>query len=470
MLKHLYLKSPKSVQNLAGMILQRIPRRMLFGRKFRDVQKVIDETEFLPREDLDEMQFLRLKEILSYSYNNVPYYSKLFRRHGIRLSNIKWLSDIENIPFLSKDIVRENFRELQSVSFKRWNRDYCTTGGTSGQPLRFYIDKQRSAIEWAFVTSIWRRAGYSLQDKRLVLRGEMVGSSTKRLWHFDPVLNQLSLSVFHMSDDVLTSYIELIQSHRPAFIHGYPSAIITLAQFIRRNHIRLGFKLKGIIGISENIIEAQRKYVESVFDARLFSHYGQSEKLILAGECEKSTCYHIEPLYGYAEILDANGKAVTKNGQVGELVGTGFINRAMPFIRYRTGDLAEYCDSKCVCGRNYTLLRKIRGRWLQEMLVTKRHSLISVTALNVHSDIFDHVRSFQFEQEEPGEVSLKIVPAINYTTDDTKKILRELDEKLDNQVRMRIVFVDDIEPTLAGKHIFLKQHLDISRIFPSATT
>jgi len=460
------MDSPRFVKQTAGVLFRFIPRKYLFGRKFREVRKYIKETEFLPREKILEIQLNRLREILIYSYNNVPYYRRLFDKHGIKVEKIESCDDIRKIPLLDKQQVKENFETLQSTNFKKSLRSYATTGGTSGQPLRFYIDKARSSIEWAFITSIWERIGYRLNDKRLVLRGEVIKNNRKKLWLYDPLLNQLSLSTFHMSEDNLWKYLGLIQDFKPNFIHGYPSAIIILARFIRQNNIRLKFKLKGIIGISENIIKAQREYIEDTFKTRFFSFYGHSEKLILAAECEKSNLYHVEPQYGFTEIIDSNGKSVVEDGQVGELVGTGFINHAMPFIRYRTGDIVEYTSRQCECGRNYVLLKTIRGRWLQEMLVTKKNSLISITALNIHSNIFDKVIKFQFEQNEPGKAILKIIKSPDYSETDTKSIIKELNAKLDSQIDLQIDFVENIPSTQIGKSIFLKQNIDISNLFP----
>lgn len=465
-LQRLYIDSPRIVKQSAGALLRFIPPEYLFGKKFREIRKYIKDTEFLSREKLLEIQLSRLREMLIYSYNNVPYYRRLFDKHGIKVEKIESCDEIRKIPLLDRQQVKENFETLQSTSFKKSLRSYATTGGTSGQPLKFYIDKARSSIEWAFLTYIWERIGYRLNDKRLVLRGEVIKNNRNKLWLYDPLLNQLSLSTFHMTEENLWNYLGLIQDFGPKFIHGYPSAIIVLAQFIRQNNITLKFKLKGIISISENIIKAQREYIEDTFKTRFFSFYGHSEKLILAAECEKSNLYHVQPQYGFAEIIDSKGEPVVEEGQVGELVGTGFINHAMPFIRYRTGDIVEYTSRQCECGRDYLLLKTIRGRWLQEMLVTKKNSLISITALNVHSDIFDKVIKFQFEQDEPGKAILKIIKSPDYSETDTKSIIKELNAKLDSQIDLQLDFVENIPSTQIGKSIFLKQNIDISNLFP----
>ena len=183
--------------------------------------------------------------------------------------------------------------------------------------------------------------------------------------------------------------------------------------------------------------------------------------MILGSNCEYSNTFHFEPLYGFVELVDNNGNKISKEGQVGELVGTGFNNKAMPLIRYKTGDLAVYTNQKCKCGREYFTVREIKGRWLQEMLVTKNNSLISITALNLHSNVFDRVQKFQFEQNKPGIANLNIIPKHNYKADDGNAIINELNLKLDNQIDIYLKKVKEIPSTPAGKSLFLNQKIVI---------
>ena len=132
----------------------------------------------------------------------------------------------------------------------------------------------------------------------------------------------------------------------------------------------------------------------------------------------------------------------------------------MPFIRYRTNDLAVLTNVKCECGRNYPLLKKVEGR-LQELIVTGTGRLISMTAINMHSDVFDDIKQFQFYQEKKGEVILNIVRKQTYTGRDTEYIHRELYKKLGDDVDLIIRFVDLIPHTQSGKYRFLIQKLPI---------
>jgi len=200
--------------------------------------------------------------------------------------------------------------------------------------------------------------------------------------------------------------------------------------------------------------------VENVFECRCFSCYGQTEKLVLASECEQSNNYHIWPTYGYFELLDKNGKPVTKPGQRGEIVGTGFINTVMPFVRYRTGDWATYVSDHCrSCGREHTIIRDIQGHRTQEVLIAADGSEISWTALNMHDDTFSRVRQFQFMQEKPGQAILRVVPAEGFSEKEIGRIHKNLGQKLENQLTFTIKLVDSIALSTRGKVIYVDQRI-----------
>ncbi|MDD3373821.1 MAG: phenylacetate--CoA ligase family protein, partial [Methanoculleus bourgensis] len=145
---------------------------------------------------------------------------------------------------------------------------------------------------------------------------------------------------------------------------------------------------------------------------------------------------------------------------MGEVVATNLTNYVCPLIRYRTMDLATAAQGPCTCGRHYPLLEHVEGR-LHEFIVTKDRRLISMTAVNMHSDVFDNVVQFQFYQEKVGEVLLRIVRKPGYTDRDTDYILSELEKKFEGDVDVTVHFVTKIPRTRRGKYRFLIQDLPL---------
>jgi phenylacetate-CoA ligase len=246
------------------------------------------------------------------------------------------------------------------------------------------------------------------------------------------------------------------------YLHSYPSAIIDFIRHLKNLQLEPP-RFQAILASSENLYAGQRELIESFFGARLFSWYGHTEDLILAGECEASNNYHIFPEYGVAEVIKEDGADAKLEGEVGELIGTTLDNFAMPLVRYRTEDWGVIGPRSCACGRKYRLLKETRGRWHQEMLVGRLDNLISMTALNVHSDAFDRVQQLQFHQREKGKVELRIKRMPEYTDRDSRHILAALEEKMGDTMEISLSFTEEIPLSPRGKFRFIIQELEIPR-------
>jgi phenylacetate-CoA ligase len=174
--------------------------------------------------------------------------------------------------------------------------------------------------------------------------------------------------------------------------------------------------------------------------------------------CEKRNEYHIFPEYGITEIIRPDGKQVTREGELGEIIGTGFYNYAMPFIRYKTSDIAVWTNEKCDCGREYSLLKRIEGR-LQDFVVSQKGHLIPMTTIPY--SFVNNVKQFQFYQDTPGEVTLRVVRMSTYTKKDSEYILGILSEEMGESIEFCIEFVDNIERTKGEKYMYLIQKLPV---------
>jgi phenylacetate-CoA ligase len=263
-----------------------------------------------------------------------------------------------------------------------------------------------------------------------------------------------------MTDANMRQYVEHVRSIGPCFLHVYPSSATTLARFLLRSGTQPPANIQGIIAESEIVYPEQRRLVETVFKRRLFACYGLTEKVVAAAECEYTANYHVWPTYGFFELLDDVGNPITKPGQRGEIVGTGFINSVVPFIRYRTGDYATYIADSCVeCGRAHPLIADIQGHRIQDNLVTSDGAAITWTALNMHDDTFTNVQQFQFYQDTPGRAVLRIIPTRSYTDDDRQRIALRLQQKFDQRLLLDFEVVETIALSRSGKAIYVDQHI-----------
>ncbi|NVL90060.1 MAG: phenylacetate--CoA ligase family protein [Desulfobacterales bacterium] len=426
----------------------------------------MQESQWWSREKLEEYQIQQLNKLLHHAYKNVPYYKRVFDERGLKPKDIQNFDELRKLPYLTKDIVRGNLNDLIAQNIPKEDMEYVTTGGTSGKPLGFYIEKRTNLIRMAFEWREWNWMGYKFGDKCIVLRGNVIKreeNGQKAWWEYDRENNYLILSTYDMTDENLPKYVQKIEEFKPKVIRGYPSALDILARFIRKNNLAINARgnIKAISTSSENLYPAQRPMIEETFKCTVFDKYGNVEQVTILGECEKHEGYHDFMEYSYTEILDKDGNPVTKDGEVGEIASTSFTNYATPFIRYKIDDLAEYTTHRCSCGRRLSLVKKIEGRWLQELIVTKRGNLISITSLNMHSDVFDNVRQFQFYQDTPDKIIFKVVKKNTYTEKDTEYIMQELQRKIKNQIDIEIAFVNEVPKTTRGKYQFLIQKLPI---------
>jgi len=459
--KNIWERTPAGFKKMVGSITRLFPRSFLFGRRFRQVLRFLQATERQSEEWFRDYQLSQLKKVCQLAWEKSPYYREAFRVVNFDPRDLKTLDDFAKLPTLQKKTVMAQGKRMCTISPHSVHVDYVSTGGTSGMPLHFYMGSNRSSVEYAYLVISWQRIGYKPGVPLAIFRGKVVQKNAQGVYHeYDPIMNHHYYSNFHMTDMNMKIYLDHVQTLGPCFLHVYPSSIAALARFILRTQSSAPKNILGIIAESEIVYPEQRILVEEVFGRRYFSCYGHTEKLVLGSECEYSHHYHIWPTYGYYELLDEHGRQVRTPGQTGQIVGTGFINTVMPFIRYETGDYATYVADRCsACGRNHPLITDIRGHRVQEVLIAGDGAEISWTAMNMHDNTFHHVRQFQFYQDKPGKAVLRIVPTEGFKHEDYQRVLTNLGKKFDGRLDFTIELHNAIPLSPRGKAIYVDQHI-----------
>lgn len=451
--KNIWDKTPTWLKSTVGRSCSLVPPAWFLGRKFRDNCRFVTQAQWWPADRARQYQLARLRDILRLAYEKTAFYRRTFNAVGFRPGDLKALADMRHLPTIDKQVVNDHLAEMCTRCVSGGDVDMGSTGGTSGAPLRFYLDAHRSFVEYAYLTSGWTRVGYRLGMPMAVLRGRRVGIDRNGLRHeYDPILRHHFYSSFHMTAEHMTSYVEHMRTIGVCVLHAYPSSAHALARHLLATATPAPRNVKAVLLQSENVYSDQIEDIETAFRARVFSSYGHSEKLVLADQCEDTRDYHVWPTYGYCELLDEEGSFVTVPGQRGEIVGTGFINTIVPFIRYRTGDWATYGGAACAaCGREHAILTEIRGRWPQGELLAADGSIITTTALNVHDDTFRKVQDYQFQQSVPGKATLWIVPSAPIDAQERRRIVAHLNKRLQGQVVFDIELRTELIQTSRGK-------------------
>lgn len=418
--------------------------------------------DFLRRADgwtADEIALHQLSEvrrIVAHAWSSTRGYRALFEHAGVHPDDIHSLQDVRRFPLVDKETIRD---DMESFSVDLPGRSYITTGGSTGIPFGFYRDSESFAKELASKAHQYYRIGWKEGDRQIVFRGLPI--DTPNHMTFVTEFNELRCSSYHLVPEQMEGYRQAAWEYRPDWIRTYPSSGYLLAQWVLESGREFP-PVKGILCASENLYDFQKQAMRKAFPgARVFSHYGHYELAVLAGFCEHNDLYHVLPQYGYAELIDAKGRLVETPGQIGEIVGTSFIMHATPFVRYRTRDYAVFKGWGCPkCGRPYQLWERIEGR-LQEFILTGSGRMISMTAINFHDDIFDHILQFQFHQREQGRVTLRYIPKPSCTSEELQRMRVRLMVKLGSDVELMLEPVTDIALTGRGKHRFLIQELSL---------
>lgn len=445
--KKTYFNMPRSVQSFFGQLYGSIPLDVRFGNQYKNHKKILEQFEKADQQFQLDYMFNKTYETLQFSYENIPYYKKAFDQYGFRVEDFKSFDDMKKVPQLTKEIIQN---EISSLYTEKIDKAVVVhTGGSTFIPTTFYVPLNTSrAKEKAYTLYIFGKLGYKNRDKTLVLRDLDTSDETNaKYWNYEHVNNRLWLSANHINVTYIESMLKEVERFKPKFIYAYPSELMF---FINACHSIGINKLKGIKGVflsSEISYTDQIDKIKSFFDCRVLSHYGHSERVSVGYRIDNEP-YHFLNAYGLTRIVE------------NEIMSTSFDNFVMPFINYKTKDfvMGEY---DFINGSDVVSdVENIEGR-LQEFLVTKNGTLRSVMSIGIgHFDGYQHVDAAQYYQDRLGHLTINIESRYPEKVD-TLKIIKQLEEFVNNEISFDVRFVEKIEKTSRGKWKHCIQKLDI---------
>ena len=263
--KTLYSKSPAFLQSCYGAI----PWSLRMGRKYRDLRKFLDLSEYWSREQWHDYQTTELRKLLAYCQDFVPYYQRVFAESAIDVhANDIW-QEFKKIPPIDKEDVRENLQDFLSTKHVRSRLYQAATGGTTGKPLSLYYSSNSYHAEWAYKLFFWKLAiGYTPKRRKATFRGVTSGNE---LWINNPIYNEMRFSPFRIDDKNSSKIIEKLDEYQPEFVHGYPSALLRLCTYYKKLELDPPCSIRGVMLISENYSEQQRTRIAAGFRAPAYS-------------------------------------------------------------------------------------------------------------------------------------------------------------------------------------------------------
>lgn len=463
LLRH-YIASPQWFKRAVGWTYSTLPAGIRYGSIYAECKRDLAKTTPV---SLQQQVNRKLGYSLQWAINTVPAYRRFapLLNQGLHPDEL-----LLQMPLTTKLDIKNDGSRFLSQAVPPRQRMAVFTGGSTAQPMRIYIQRNVTRPkEYAFMEAFHARLGMGQRDTVLALRGRTVPGAKKngaQLWMYEPIKRQLILSSDHLEPRFMAAYIAAIHQWRPSYIQAFPSALYSLARWLQENpNPDAMASIKGIFLYSENIYGFQMALFREVFACPVLGHYGHSEKVLMASSMPNDDRYFFWPQYGYVELIDSNGKRISQAGEVGELVGTSFDNKVMPFIRYRTGDLAVLSTEEHPSLPGYPVFERIEGR-LQEFLVCKDRRLISVTTIGAaHMFQLEQFDAIQYEQFTPGHVTLKVVSQRPIPQKIEAAIQRAFLEKTQEGCAVRLARVDHIPRTGRGKQCMLVQNLDLAEYF-----
>lgn len=446
-LLRVYEAAPQPVKSAVGRLYRALPARVRHGSAYQRFRQEAAASESWTPQEAAKYQLRALRDSLV-AANQAPYYRERFQAAGVDPAKLESLEQLGAYPLLTKRDLMESREAMVNPRFSLGERLYITTGGSSGVPVGFYLQKGVSRPkEQAFLEAQWSRRGYRVGDKVAVVRG-MVTSSRARggISYYDATRNWLILSSYHLTPERLDEYALALNRFRPRHLHMYPSAALMLARMLEQSGRSLDFQPVSVLCGSEKLTREAQSYLARVFGAPVFHWYGHSERAVLAGQGRHSDLLHFWPGYGYVEFGEPNEDGFQ------EVIGTTFHNHVMPLVRYRTGDYVKLAAT-CSGEWQWPAVEAVAGRE-HEFLVSATGRQISLTAINMHDRIFDGLCAVQFCQAEPGSVELRYQPGPAWSGA-TQSIQEGLKRKLGDDFHLVLRKVAEVEKTPAGKHKWL---------------
>jgi phenylacetate-coenzyme A ligase PaaK-like adenylate-forming protein len=420
------------------------------------IKNAMEKSQWWSREQLLTYQNERLQKLLKSVNAHVPYYQRLFAENPIDINRIKSAADLPQLPFLTKPVIREhsdNLKADNATGLARFN-----TGGSSGEPLVFYISNERVSHD---VAARWRATRWwdvDIGDPEIVLWGSPIelGSQDYVRLVRDKLLRTKLLPAFEMTEAKLDSFIENIKAWRPKMLFGYPSAFALLAKHAAaRNVLLKDLGIKVVFVTSERLYDHQREMIETAFGCQVANGYGGRDAGFIAHQCPSGSL-HITSEDIIVEIVDEQGD-VLPVGVRGEIVVTHLATQHYPFIRYKTGDVGVLSDEVCSCGRGLPVLAEIEGR-TTDFIVAQDGTLMHGLALIYIVRDLDGVEQFKIVQESREKMRVQVV--VNSAFDDKKELMIKsgFKQRLGEQVEIVIEKVAEISAERSGKMRYVVSH------------
>ncbi len=418
--------------------------------------KEIGRWEFKHSSEILELQQQQLTRLLRHSFNNVPYYRRVLSEAGIIKGAEVKLENFQRVPVLTKDIIRKERDNLHSSDLQNRKPYENTSGGSTGEPVRFVQDAQYD--DWNIATKLYFNAvlGKALGEPEIKLWGSdrdiIEGNLSARDRVINFLYNRKFFNCYRFGEKEIRKLVEMNNRFGPVAYWSYMESALELARYLAEHDVQFR-PPRFVISTIGPLTEEVRNKIETHMRCKVYNQYGSREVGAIACECKEQRGLHLFPWWNYVEIIDSQGNPV-KEGE-GRVLVTTLRNYSMPLIRYEIGDVAVLGAADCPCGRGTPLLRKVVGRTLgyfRKADSSLVHSHFLVQALFFR----DWIKRFQIIQECIGRIVIRvqITEGMQPNREDMDDIIKKTKMLMGQECQVDFDFVDEIKRSPSGKFVY----------------
>jgi phenylacetate-CoA ligase len=398
----------------------------------------------LQKDELERIQLKKLQLLIRHAYDNVSYYRSIFDSAGLKPQDIRSASDIRYIPYTDKS----TFRKLPLLEKTASNIDInkCLevfTSGSTGEPTHiYYTHDDNKIIELVYLRSFLEN-GLRFRDKRAFIL-DPHSFETKKCWYHSIGLARYeNVSCFDPAEEQL----QMLRTIRPDFIHGYPSSLALMGSVILEKGIS-DLKPRMVSTAAELLHKKEREIINAAFGVNLYDRYAARECGNIAWECDRHNGYHVNTDTMVVETVRDSKPA--EPGERGEVIVTNLHSYAMPFIRYRIGDIGIMSDQECACGVETPMMFAIEGRD-EDFITLNDGRKISPMMITGTLDHVPGIRQFRVIQESMEEIIVLLAKGEGFMTETLQRAETGLRRILDAGINIKCHVLDDIPRESNGK-------------------
>lgn len=431
------------------------------------VLRELERSQYLSSRKIKELQLRRLRKLLVHAGSSCPFYKRRFREAGFDPGRFQSLDDLRIIPLLTKADIQKHSGDMKTQGLPEDMIVPDKTGGSTGRPLHFFLDRERVFSRNAAAIRHDRWTGWDIGEKSAYLWGHREDIEGAENWksRLRNVLldRRVILDTSSMTSGKFREFNGRLKSFRPSLYVAYANSIFLFARYLKETKSSDHHRPRAIITSAELLESQQRALIEEVFACPVFDRYGSRETSIIASECDRHEGLHICAEALYIEFEKA-GKPASP-GEPGKIIITDLLNYGMPFIRYRIEDVGMAIDGECSCGRGLPMMKMAGGR-MTDFLVTPEGKMISGASLTIYLIAnAPGVAQAQLIQEKKDEVVIRLVKGDGFGDDSMRFFERELPLFFGKSVKFELEFVDEIPLEPSGKYRFSISKVDPAEMF-----